>query len=60
MNKLLYMILMVTTNQKLVIDTHTKRERKEFKHKTKDSPQITREEIKRRRKRRTTKQAENN
>lgn len=29
------MILMVTTNQKLVIDTHTKRERKEFNIKLK-------------------------
>ena len=38
---------MVTTNQKSVIDKHTKK-RKEFKHNTKDSHQITREESKRR------------
>ena len=34
---------MVTVNQKSIIDTHTKK-KKEFKHNTKDSYQITREE----------------
>ena len=37
---------MVTTNQKSIIDTHTKK-RKESKHNAKDSHQITREENKR-------------
>ena len=53
---LLYMNLMVTANQKSIIDTHTQK-RKESKHNTKDSHQITREKSKRRRKeqKRTTK-----
>ena len=34
--RLLYINLMVTTNQKSTIDTHTKK-RKEFKHNSKDS-----------------------
>ena len=38
--------LMVIANQKLIIDTHTKK-KKEFKHNTKDSHQITRVENKR-------------
>ena len=37
---------MVITNQKFIIDTHTKK-RKESKHNTKYSLQITREESKR-------------
>ena len=40
---LLYRNLMVTTNQKSIIDTHTKK-RKESKHNIKDSHQITRED----------------
>ena len=36
-----------TTNQKFIIDTH-KRKKKESKHNTKECPQISREEIKRR------------
>ena len=53
--RLLYINLPVTTNQKSIIDTHTGR-RKEFKHNTKDSHQITREENKRRKEqKRTTK-----
>ena len=44
--RLLYQNLMVTTNQKSI---HTKK-KKESKHNTKDSHQITREEDKRRRK----------
>ena len=43
--RLLYINLLVTTNQKCVIDTHMK-ERKEFKYNTKDSHQITKEESK--------------
>ena len=38
---LLYMSFMVTTNQKPIIDTHTKK-RKESKINTKDSHQTTR------------------
>ena len=38
---------MVTTNQKSIIDTHTKK-RKGSKHSTKDSHKITREENRRR------------
>ena len=41
--------IMVTTNQKPVTDTHTKK-RKESKHNTTDSHQITREESKRKEK----------
>ena len=41
------MNLMVITNQKSKIDTNIK-QKKEFKHNTKDSHQITREESKRR------------
>ena len=41
------MDLMVTTNQKLIIDTQMKK-RKESKHNTKDSHQILRERSKRR------------
>ena len=41
------MNLMVITNQKSTIDTNIK-QKKEFKHNTKDSHQITREESKRR------------
>ena len=44
--KLLYINLIVTTNQKSIIDTHTKK-RKESKHNTEDSDNITREENKR-------------
>ena len=47
--KLLNINLMVITNQKSIIDTH-RQKRKECKHNTKDSHQITREESKRRRK----------
>ena len=36
---------MATTNQKSIIDTHTKK-KKQYKHNTKDSHQITREENK--------------
>ena len=42
-----YYYLMVTTNQKGILDTHTKR-RKESKDSTKDGHQITEEENKRR------------
>ena len=47
---------MITTKQKSIIDTHTKKG-KEYKHNTKNSHQITREESKRRKKeqKRTTK-----
>ena len=50
------MDLMVTANQKLIIDTQMKK-RKESKHNTKDSHQITKEEGKRKGKeqKRTTK-----
>ena len=41
------MNFMVTTNQKPTIDTQ-KLERKEYKHKTKENLQITREKTKRR------------
>ena len=41
------MNLMVITNQKSTIDTNIK-QKKEFKHNTKDSHQITKEESKRR------------
>ena len=44
--RLLYQNPMVTTNQKSTIDTHTKK-KKESKHNTKVSHQITREENKR-------------
>ena len=44
--RLLYQNLRVTTNQKSTIDTHTKK-KKESKHNTKVSHQITREENKR-------------
>ena len=44
--RLLYKNLMVTTNQKSIIDIHTKKE-EESKHNTKDSHQITREQKKR-------------
>ena len=43
--RLLFINLIVTTNQKCVIDTHMK-ERKECKHNTKESRQITKEESK--------------
>ena len=46
MYRLLYQNLMVQTNQKSIIDIHTKK-KKEFKHNTKDSHQIIREENKR-------------
>ena len=49
---LLYKNLMVTTNQKSITDIH-KKKKKESKHKTKDSHQITRGENKRRGKRPT-------
>ena len=49
---LLYRNLMVTTNQKSIIDTHTKK-RKESKHNIKDSHQITREDKKKEQKRTT-------
>ena len=44
--RLLYQNLMVTTNQKSIIDIHTKK-KKESKHNTKDSHQIIRRENKR-------------
>ena len=44
---------MVTTNQKSVVDKHTKK-RKEFKHNTKDSHQIRREGSKRRKEQKST------
>ena len=54
MYRLLYINLLVATNQKSIIDTHTKK-RKESKHNTKDRHQITREESKRKRKKQTNK-----
>ena len=52
---LLYIFLMVTTNQKYILDTHVKKT-KESKHNTKDSHQITMEKSKRRmEQKRTTK-----
>ena len=45
--RLLYINLMVTTQQKSVMDTHTQK-KKEPKHNTKDRHQITREDGKRR------------
>ena len=55
-HRLLYMNLMVITNQKPIINTQ-KIKRKETKHNIKESHQTTREENKRRRKeqRKTTK-----
>ena len=47
MYRLLYQNLMVTSNQKSATDIHTKK-KKESKHNTKDSHQITLEENKRR------------
>ena len=41
---------METANQKTTIDTHRKKEKRQSKHNTKDSHQITREENKRGRK----------
>ena len=46
---LLYMNLMVTTNQKRIIDTRTQK-RMECKNNSKNNHQITREESKRRKK----------
>ena len=46
--RLLYQNLMITTNQKFVIDTHMKK-KKESKYNAKVSHQITREEYKRER-----------
>ena len=59
--RLLIKNLIVATNQKSIIDIHTKKE-KESKHNTKDSRQITREENKRRRNRKKNiqKQIQNN
>ena len=51
--RLLYQNLRVTTNQKSTIDTHTKK-KKESKHNTKVSHQITREEKKNRKGRKKT------
>ena len=52
--------LMVTTNQKSIIDIHTKK-KKESKHNTKDSPhQITREQKKKKGKKRTYKKQTQN
>ena len=54
------MNLMVITNQKSTIDTNIK-QKKEFKHNTKDSHQITKEESKRRNEQKgLQKQVENN
>ena len=39
--RLLNQNLMVTANQKSTVDTHTKRKKKQSKHRTKDSHQIT-------------------
>ena len=50
---MLYINLMVITNQKSIIDIHTKK-KKESKHNYKDSHQITREENKRRKKEKKT------
>ena len=47
------MNLMVITNQKSTIDTNIK-QKKEFKHNTKDSHQSTREENKKRKKQKGT------
>ena len=52
------MDLMVTTNQKLIIDTQMKK-RKESKHNTKDSHQILRERSKRTNNQELEKQPEN-
>ena len=52
---LLYILLMVTTNQKYIVDTHVKKT-KESKYNTKDSHQITMEKSKiRMEQKRTTK-----
>ena len=48
--RLLYINLMVTTNQKRIIDTHTQK-RMECKNNSKNNHQITREESKRRKRR---------
>jgi len=45
---------MATANQKYIIDTHAHK-RKESKHNTKDSHQVTREKSKRRKEQKTTK-----
>ena len=50
------MNLMVTTNQKPIIDTQ-KIKRKEPKHNTKENDQTTREKTKRKEQRRSTKKA---
>ena len=47
--RLLYKNLIVTTNQKSIIDIHTKK-KKQSKHITKDSHQITREQKKEKKK----------
>ena len=47
--KWLYTNLMGTTNQKTTMDTHIKKKKKQSKHNTKDSQQITREDNKRER-----------
>ena len=52
MCRLLYVSFIVTTKQKPTIDTQKAR-KKEFKHKTTENRQITREENKRRREERT-------
>ena len=54
MRWMLYIHLMVTTNQKPVLAMQ-KIKRKEYKHISKESHQITREESQRRKKERTTK-----
>ena len=60
-HRLLYVGLMVTTNQNSIIDTQ-KIKRKEYKHNTKESHQIRKEarKRKRRRNREQQKQSENN
>ena len=52
--RLLYQNIMVTTNQKSTIDTHTNK-KKQSKHNTKDSHQATREQKKGRKKTNKTK-----
>ena len=54
MYRLLYINLLVATNQKSIIDTHTKK-RKESKYNTTDGHHITRKESKRKEQKRTIK-----
>ena len=57
--KLLYINLMITTNQKSIMYKHTQKGN-ESKHNTKDNHQITRDKSKRRNQKQQQKQHQNN